>query len=475
MSEPVMEALTRLAARLRVPCVYLTRHAVDLPRYASQAPLGIREPGRSMCLRMGSLRRPGVVWVGEETAEDRPHPWPVILVHEVAHALVGEDEAHTVVLEDAIASTLAWSPDLTRSLYTYQSGGSGCAYLASRWRRRGWLEPSGVLSETFFRDVRKMQEVAMLKKPYSLAGSVPQTFTEAQFWELFDQASFEAPALAPTGPGVHGHGVVKEAESWIWYEGNPYALFTIRMDVVRVSSAWVKAELEKRKSAFRADREVERVPRSVVTEMREALAEEAARRATPEPKLFTVLVRFDTAEPDAEGKVPVTLWCDKPPTALEALFTRTLRKLGITPGYARGIGDEVDALGEELPDVTFERKILDHLRSNVILSGDFSYALGEEVRFSTPSGSVAIKGSSEEVFNLCMGDDNHRLNFITLNITFGEDSIVLKFDYPTYKLRGINLPAAVVPDYGDGAEHVVARINLLENLTRDFRSAVRSL
>lgn len=469
-----MKALTSLAARLRVPLVHLTRHAVDLPRYASLAPLDIREPGRSMCLRMGSLRRPGCVWVGDEASADRPYAWPVVLVHEIAHALVGEDEARTVVLEDAIARTLAWPPDLVRTLYSYQNGGSGCEYLAARWRRRGWLESSGVLSETFFRDVRRMQEVAMLKKPFSLAGSVPQGFTEAKFWELFDQAAFATPVLAPSGPGVHGYGVVKEADSWVWAEGIPYALFTVRMDVVRVSSAWIKAELEQRKNDYKKANDVTRVPRSLVAEMREALTEEAAKRATPEPKMFTVLIRFDQEEPDAEGLVPVTLWFDKPPGTLDALFMRTLRNLGITPGYARGIGDAVDAPVEDLPDLNFERKVLEHLCHNVVFAGDVSYALGDEVRFTTPSGSVAIKGSSDEVFNLCLADDNHRLSFLTLNLTVGEHAIVLKFDYPTYTLRGVSLPAAAVPEWDEGPEHVVARIGLLERLTQDFRAEVRA-
>jgi len=463
-----LETLWAMAARLGVRVVRCAPGCFPRPRPAS--------PGLySLWTRMGSLRHPGVVWYtegGEGASAVEP---AVLYLHEVAHALMGICEERASAFEDMLARTMTWPASMMRELYRYQRGVAPYCQMDRSWFRRGWLKPDGTLSDAFFRHVRKVQEVAMLKKPFTLSGSVPRDYSEALFWERMEANPFTPPPVAPKSSGVHGWGLVPEGASWIWYQGAPYALFAVRIDVVRVSQAWVKAQLELRKAAFCEENAVERVPRVVLMDLREALTEEAARRATPEPKLFYVLVRFDQAEPDAEGQVPVTLWCDRPPAALEAQFRRALMTLGIKVGNERGIGDSEEIAEGALPEVEFERKLVDRIRHAEVVAGDASFVLGDEVKFNTPSGSVSIKGHAENVLDQCLGDETHRLSLITLTVRFGEDLITLKYDFPTYSLKGLSLPNAVVPDYGEGSEHAVARIELLESLTRDFREAVRTL
>lgn len=313
----------------------------------------------------------------------------------------------------------------------------------------------------------------MLKKPLSLAGSVPRDYDEATFWALFDETEFTPPALGPSAPGIHGWGLVREGDAWIWHQGAAYALFVVRIDVVRISQAWVKAQLALQMAAYREANDVERVPRSVIADLREALVEDAARRATPEPKLFHVLIRFDSVEPDADGRQPVTIWCDSAPGALDAQFRRALTFLGVQPGNERGIGDGDDVLEDALPDVGFEQKLVDRIRHAELVAGDASFVLGDEVKFTTATGSVAIKGHAEGVLDRCLEDQEHRLSLLSLTARFGEDAINLKYEYPTYYLRGWSMPDGVIPDYGDVGERVVARIELLESLTRSFREAAR--
>lgn len=115
-------------------------------------------------VRHGEPGTPGIVYFPREPIPDLDYPDAVWMLHEVMHALLGEDEATTMPLESQLVKALEFTPKAQAEMIRYQPSDPGVVVLEYRltpWMRQSaHRKPRWLLNSTMNRHVRSvLQEV----------------------------------------------------------------------------------------------------------------------------------------------------------------------------------------------------------------------------------------------------------------------------------------------------------------------------
>lgn len=133
---------------------------------------------------------------------------------------------------------------------------------------------------------------AMTTRRFRVEGDIPEDFREFFRKHLRDNA-FREPAVPQGKEEVAGWVELPnlldtsfhDFNTWLH---NDYVVFALRVDKKTLPARLVRATLEKKVQAWCQERDVERCPRSVKDELREALESEWLRRVLPRVKVTEI-------------------------------------------------------------------------------------------------------------------------------------------------------------------------------------------
>lgn len=311
-----------------------------------------------------------------------------------------------------------------------------------------------------------------MKIPKMFYATYRQVPEEGDFYALLEKVRYK-PVDRWHEAGVCASGIVYDPDGGntesgtgvdvISFEANRYATAVFRMDIIRPNTTWVRDQVRIRCEVFCKENGLARCPKSVRTQIRENVMDEALARTLPTVKTCAVVLGLDTRE----------VWFERPPEAYEALLRRALSDLGCVDSTVLPFGGAVPKLDADPVDFfgAFQLAFLESLQNGVMVGddADIRAGLGEKITLQRGEQKIKAQALSEEVLATCMSEVGQRITEIGIAWEYADYMVTAQVTYPGFDL----LNARVDIGNNDGpepAEMTIWALQLLAGRIREFRT-----